>query len=55
MGVVIREFEVNVEPSERAAEQSQSGNTTAAQKLSAQDISSMLSREQQRLARVWAH
>ena len=55
MGVVIREFEVNVEPSEQPTGQSQSANTNAAQKLSAQDISSMLSREQQRSARVWAH
>ena len=54
MGVVIREFEVNTEASDQQADQS-SAEPKPSPRLSAQDIASLLSREQQRLARVWAH
>lgn len=54
MGVVVREFEVNAEAAEPQPDRS-AVEIQPAQKLGAQDVSSVVRREQQRLERVWAH
>lgn len=54
MGVVVREFEVNTEASEPQTDRSMV-EPQPSPKLGAQDVSSLVKREQQRLERVWAH
>ncbi len=54
MGVVVREFEMNTEASEPQPDRSVMDAQTSP-RLGAQDVSSLVKREQQRLERVWAH
>lgn len=54
MGVVVREFEVSAEASESQRDHSVM-ETQASSRLGAQDLSSLVRREQKRLERVWAH